>query len=252
MSDWSSGQYLKFEKQRTQPAIDLANRIKDRNPQNVLDIGCGPGNSSHVLKLTFSNAKVTGIDTSPDMIKKAKSAYPDIEFLQLDARMLKGQYDVLFSNACLQWIPDHRRLLPELMGKLRQGGVFAAQIPMNRSEPLHQIINEISSDPKWGLKTEKADGQGTLQPEEYYNILSECSSSFQLWETTYYHSLENHRALVEWAKGTRIRPYLYQLSLEKAEQFEQELLNRVTEVYQIMNNGKIILRFRRFFFTAVK
>ena len=253
MITWNANQYLKFENQRTQPAIDLANRIRNFSPSVVLDIGCGPGNSTNIVKNFFPKANVIGIDNSSDMIKKATENYPDINFILCDAHSLKGKYDVIFSNACLQWLPDHTHLIPRLMkNHLNEGGVLAVQIPMNTEEPLFHIINEIANDPKWGFSIENLDTNETLTPNEYFDILSSCSSSFQIWETTYYHNLPDHKALVEWVKGTRIRPYLAQLNQEQKEAFENEIIEKVKEVYPIMASGEVILKFKRFFFTAIR
>ncbi len=116
MSDWNSTQYLKFKNERTQPAVDLAMRIKN-NPKTIVDIGCGPGNSTSVLRDIFPYADILGIDNSPNMIEKAKAEHPDISFRLCDALSLDGKYDLLFSNACLQWIPDHETLIPSLRAK---------------------------------------------------------------------------------------------------------------------------------------
>lgn len=255
MGNWNSTQYLLFEKQRTQPATDLASRIRNYNPNNVLDIGCGPGNSSHVLKEIFPDAKVIGIDNSSDMIEKAKQTYSNIEFRRENANEIKGQYDVIFSNACLQWIPNHRQLIPSLMERLEDKGVLAVQIPMNEQEPLFQIIKSITSNSKWGFHNTILEKANTLYPDEYFEILSECSSSFQIWETTYYHTLSNHKAMLDWVKGTRIRPYLEyleSLDMDLARQFEKELFEKIQITYPIMKNGEILLRFNRFFFVAVQ
>ncbi|MCD7846743.1 MAG: methyltransferase domain-containing protein [Oscillospiraceae bacterium] len=224
----------------------MAKRIEDRNPQTVLDIGCGPGNSTAVLKSVFPDAQILGIDTSPDMINKANMTYPDIEFRLGDARNIYDKYDLIFSNACLQWIPNHKDLIPYLMSKLNDGGMLAVQIPMNGEEPLFRIIREVVSE----FKLNSISKQWTLEPEEYYEILSGCSSSFQTWETIYYHDLPNHESMLEWVKGTHIRPYLALLSEEDGLEFENEILDRVKKTYPVMGDGKVILRFRRFFFTA--
>ncbi|MCD7784991.1 MAG: methyltransferase domain-containing protein [Oscillospiraceae bacterium] len=224
----------------------MAKRIEDRNPRTVLDIGCGPGNSTAVLKAVFPNARILGIDTSQDMIDKAKRAYPDIDFDLGDAREIADKYDLLFSNACLQWIPNHKELIPFLMSKLNDGGALAIQIPMNGEEPLFRIIKDVISE----FKLSSVSRQWTLNPDEYYEILSGCSSSFRTWETIYYHDLPNHEALLEWVKGTHIRPYLALLSEEDGLEFENEILERVRKNYPVMGDGKVILRFRRFFFTA--
>lgn len=252
MAEWNSKQYLKFKNQRTQPAIDLANRIKDYNPTNVMDIGCGPGNSTHIMKLTFPNADLVGIDNSPNMIEKAQDSYSDITFKLCDIHSIEGSYDVLFSNACLQWVPEHKKLFPELMSKLNVGGVLAVQFPMNGEEPLLKIIEEVAENPKWKFQNITLDNQGTLTPNEYFDILSECSSEFQIWETKYFHNLPDHKSLVEWVKATRMRPYLAHLNKEKGMEFEQEIVDRVAEAYPSMKNGEVILCFRRFFLVAVK
>lgn len=250
MFNWNSDQYLKFKAQRTQPAIDLAKRVADANPQMVIDIGCGPGNSTSVLKSVFPNAKILGIDTSPDMINKAKKTYPDIDFIVGDARDIQDKYDLIFSNACLQWIPDHKKFIPYLMSRLSAGGTLAVQIPMNGEEPLFRIIRDVVSESDYSFDLSQLIRQWTLNPDEYYEILSGCSSSFQIWETVYYHDLPNCEAMLEWVKGTHIRPYLAQLSEEDGLVFENEILERTMKTYPIMSDGKVILRFRRFFFTA--
>lgn len=252
MSDWNSLQYLKFEKQRTQPARDLLMRIKAYTPRTAVDIGCGPGNSTSAAAECFPNTELIGIDTSSNMIEKAKSSYPKLKFRLCDALKLDGRYDLLFSNACLQWIPDHAGLIPTLMRKLNEKGVLAVQIPMNGEEPLFQIIREVAAEPKWGLQNVKLPPNETLTPAKYFNILSACSSSFEMWETKYYHNLPNHRALVDWVKGTRIRPYLDCLDNAQGIAFEQEIMERARAAYPIQNSGEVVLGFRRFFFTAVK
>ena len=152
MSDWNPKQYLKFEAQRTQPSLDLAMRLRRYAPKSILDLGCGPGNSTAVLREVFPDAALCGLDSSQNMIDKARAAHPALSFRLGDVQALEGTYDLLFSNACLQWLPDHRRLLPHLMHSLNDGGVLAVQIPMNPDEPLFRIIRQTAADPKWELK----------------------------------------------------------------------------------------------------
>lgn len=250
MSDWNASQYLKFNTQRTQPAQDLAMRVKDLKPKTVADIGCGPGNSTAVLAAAFPDSDILGIDSSPSMIEKAKKEHPNLKFMLCDALSLPGRYDLLFSNACLQWIPDHAILIPALMDKLTDGGVLAVQMPMNGEEPLFRLISETAD--RWGLAGVKAQPNETLTPPEYFDILTACSASFDMWETKYYHSLADHQSLIDWVKGTRLRPYLDFLGKEKGEEFETEILQRAKELYTVMSDGSVVLGFRRYFFTAVK
>lgn len=252
MADWNSDQYLKFKDQRTQPAVDLATRIAKRNPKRIADIGCGPGNSTAVLKEFFPDAELLGVDSSQNMVERARAEHPDLQFRLCDAAALEDSYDLLFSNACLQWIPDHDTLIPLLMGKLREPGVLAVQIPMNDEEPLFRIIRETARDPKWGLQNVPLQPNEVLTPEEYVRILSGCSSDFEVWETKYYHRLPSHEALVEWVKGTRIRPYLEHLGQRQGAAFEREIMERSGEQYPVTGRGEVLLGFRRFFFTAIK
>ncbi len=244
---WNSSQYLLFENQRNQPAIDLLKRLAECKPHTIADLGCGPGNSTQLLRQTFPLAKIVGIDNSEDMIQRACKEHCDLEFVQKDLRELTGQYDLLFSNACLQWVPAHKTLIPELLTHLNPGGIFAAQFPMNHAEPLYQIIQSVASEDRWGFTNVELDYNGTLTPHEYFDLLSETCSGFQLWETRYYHNLKNHEALIEWVKGTRIRPYLSLLSDPDKKAFEAEILRKVKDAYPIMKNGEVILCFNRFF-----
>ena len=134
MPNWNPIQYEKFLKDRTQPAIDLANRLEEFAPNSILDLGCGPGNSTKVLKDEFPTAKIIGADNSDEMLEKAKGLYPDIEFINLDANgdlhEVNEKFDIVFSNACIQWLPNHNELLPKLMTLLKPNGILAIQIPM--------------------------------------------------------------------------------------------------------------------------
>ena len=255
MTQWSSDQYLKFKQQRTQPAVDLAKRIASKNPYTVLDIGCGPGNSTAVLQKTFPTARIVGIDSSLEMIEKAKTSYADIEFRLCDITVGMENlenYDVIFSNACLQWVPDHKALIPGLFAKLNDGGALAVQIPMNDKELLFVVENEVLSEPHWGFTDQKIRSIATLSPEEYFDILASCTNNFEIWETVYYHRMPSVEAMVEWIKGTSLRPYLSVLDNKKAKELETEITARAAEVYSKQENGEYIFKFRRMFFVAQK
>lgn len=255
MFKWNSELYSRFLSERTLPAIDLARRITIENPQNIIDIGCGPANSTKVLADRFPNSRVIGADFSEEMIQKARGNYPDLEFIRFDARhdfpKLTEKFDVLFSNACIQWVPDHKKLLAEMMNALNTGGMLAVQIPMNRSEPIHRIICELSESEKWsclsGLRVFY-----TLTAEEYYDILSGLTDDFAVWQTTYFHSMPSHESIIEWYKGTGLRPYISQLDETRAEEFVSDVRAEVIKAYPKQKNGNIIFRFPRFFFTAKK
>ncbi|MFR8012660.1 MAG: methyltransferase domain-containing protein [Clostridia bacterium] len=250
MSDWNPEKYLLFQRQRTQPAIDLANRVRDCVPNTIVDIGCGPGNSTEVLRKAFPEAEILGIDSSPSMIERAREKRSDLNFSLCSAVDLDGAYDLLFSNACLQWIPNHRELIPQLMEKLTDQGVLAVQMPMNRGEPLYQIIRAVATESKWDFQKVYFETNDTLAPEEYFDILSQYAGSFEQWETVYYHALPSHEHLIDWVRETRLRPYLAILDDGQKQQFEGEILARVKAAYRPISSGEVILKFRRFFFVA--
>ena len=252
MSNWNPEKYLLFKKQRTQPAIDLANRVRDCDAQTIVDVGCGPGNSTAVLKDIFLHAKIMGIDNSDNMIMKAKEKYADINFSVCSAEDLTGSYDLIFSNACLQWIPSHETLIPRLMQRLTVNGVLAVQMPMNLNEPLFRIIKEVAANSKWNFENGCFETNDTLSPQEYFDILSSCSSHFEMWETVYYHAMPSHEHLIEWVRGTRLRPYLDALDEKEKAEVEGDILTKVKESYPFTASGEVILKFRRFFFVAHK
>lgn len=168
MVTWDSEQYLRFKRERTQPARDLAMQLPpdDGSVTRVLDIGCGPGNSTAVLRERYPHAKILGVDSSPVMIETARKTYPDIDFQLCDvsARLdeLPADFDVVFSNACIQWVPDHPHLIPGLLARLRVGGVLAVQTPMNYEEPIHRIIGGIVHSPAFA--DQAAAATRVLQP----------------------------------------------------------------------------------------
>lgn len=253
---WNSKQYLKFKAERTQPAIDLANRITVRTPTDIIDIGCGPGNSTEILKKRYPNAAVVGADNSENMLEAAREKYPDIEFILCDAsndlNSIGRKFDIVFSNACIQWVPDHPKLLREMMSLLKEGGELAVQIPMNYDEPIHKIIGETASSEKWRDKFNEPRHFYTLTPEKYYDILAEISSDFGVWQTTYFHRMKSHSDIMEWYKSTGLRPYLEALSPADKEEFEKDIFTEVEKAYPKQANGEIIFRFPRLFFKAVK
>ncbi len=255
MADWNAKQYLRFEKERTQPSIDLINRIGLSNPLNILDVGCGPGNSTSQLAAKYPDAKVIGMDNSPDMINRAKSDYPHLEFILgdvTDINLKPESYDIVFANAVIQWVPDHPVLLKNLFGLVRPGGVLACQMPMNHDEPSHRSIQALINSDKWKDHFDSFRVFYNLTPYEYYDLFSSLTDDFSLWLTTYYHTMKNHQDIVEWLKGTGLRPYLSKLSATDGEKFEHDLVEKYRDGYPVQRNGNVILRFPRFFFILRK
>lgn len=258
MPDWNATQYLKFDRERTRPARDLASRIEFGEPKNILDVGCGPGNSTEVLAQRFPSARILGIDRSPNMIAAARmriEQFPQMRFEVCDAgtelKQLPADFDVVFSNACIQWIPGHAALLPAMLSRLRPDGILAVQTPMNYDEPIHKIIMETVTGAKWISRFQHPRIFYNLTPDEYYDILAKNAASFNVWQTTYFHTMRSHADILEWYRGTGLRPYLEALPEAETEPFENEILKKLTASYTVQKNGDIIFRFPRFFFTAV-
>ena len=253
MLDWNPEQYEKFIKDRTQPAIDLANRLEVKEAKRILDLGCGTGNSTRILKDRFPDARVIGADNSDEMLSKAKKTHPDIEFIHLDVGgdlgEVKGKFDIVFSNACLQWIPNHEILLPKLMSLLRRGGILAVQVPIQSEHPVHIIMNELVTSAKWKDKLLQRN-YNNLSTCEYYDALSGISDDFEMWETIYCHRMPSYESIIEWYKGTGLRPYLEQLSEADAEDFVSDVYRELKNRYKIQRNGEIMFRFPRLFFIA--
>lgn len=203
MSDWNSAQYLKFESQRTKPTADLISRISDLEPKTVADLGCGPGNSTALLAKSFKDARIIGLDSSDDMLAKAKSSYPELEFskcLMPDGLgKFKQSFDLIFSNACIHWIKEQRTLLDAVYEKLSAGGVFAVQLPLTERADFYRLLGSLTADGKW-KKLSQVRNFHALSPEEYYDELSARFESFDIWETVYYHTVES---APECSNGTR-------------------------------------------------
>ncbi len=238
MSEWKPDLYLKYEKQRSQPAKDLIHHLNELKLKTILDLGCGPGNSTILLKEAFPEAVITGLDSSQVMIEKAKKLYPDLEFQLCDVRDVKQKADLIYSNACLHWVSDHEHLFPKLLSLLNEGGVLAVQMPMNQDEPLYRIIKETAHDLPYDFSQAYFESNELLKPEEYIRLFSEYASGVEMWETVYYHKMDCYEDLLDWVRSTRLRPYLDCLEENEQSVFKQEILKRVKLKYS-MTYGKI-------------
>ncbi|KAL2808075.1 S-adenosyl-L-methionine-dependent methyltransferase [Aspergillus granulosus] len=255
-NDWSAQQYLKFEAERTRPSRDLLAQIPLKSPKRVVDLGCGPGNSTAVLLSQYPDAQLTGIDSSPDMIRKASATLPNIKFTVEDLNTYAPQepVDIFFSNAVFQWIPRSKRLevVKRLMQSQPSGGVFAFQVPDNLAEPSHVAMQETAADGPWA-ETLSTVGRDTFQsPQEIYDELKPLCSDVNIWHTHYYHSLEDHEAVVEWVKSTGLRPYIGPLSPVDSNSFLKSYLGRLEKLYPKTIDGRVLLRYPRLFVVAVR
>lgn len=251
MFQWNSEQYTKFEKERTQPSIDLINRL-DIQPKTVLDIGCGPGNSTNQLYERFPDANILGIDNSDNMLCKARNSYPKLRFVNCfipDELDRLDSFDLIFSNACLHWIPEHSSLYGRLMSCLNEGGVLAVQMPLVQYAPFYKILNELVAEKKWE-SLRSIQNFHNLLPDDTYDALAAVSDNIEMWDTTYYHIVDSHQAVIDWYKGSGLRPYLETLNDANRDDFLSELYERIAQAMPIQNNGKLLLKMPRLFFIA--
>jgi len=256
MNDWNPEQYLQFKSERTQPSIDLIYRIDQADPKSIIDIGCGPGNSSQVLVNRWPKSKITGLDSSAEMINKAKQDYPNQEWIIADVSTyeFESKFDIVFSNAAIQWVPNHEELLTKFRGLLSGSGAIAIQIPQFWDMPLGKIIDNTAKVDRWKTRTEAVSNLFTIHNYSfYYDILSDLFNSIEIWETHYMHILNNHVSILEMMRSTGLKPYLERLNSDSdANDFEEIVLNEIMKTYPIQKNGKVILPFKRLFFIGYK
>lgn len=256
MPVWDSSQYLKFVDERTQPSVDLAARIRAENPRRVIDLGCGPGNSTAVLARRWPRAELAGLDSSPEMIAAARRAHPQIVWSEgeIAAWAPAEPFEVVFSNAALQWLPDHAALLPRLLAHVAPGGALAVQMPANFQAPPHRLMRELAQTPAWRERFAAPVRDWSVEtPGFYYDTLAPRAARLDLWLTDYQHILGGPEGILEWYRGTGLRPYLEALKTpaERA-QFEREFLAGLTAVYPRQKDGRVIFPFRRLFFIAYR
>jgi trans-aconitate 2-methyltransferase len=254
MPTWDANLYLQFGSERTQPSIDLVSRINHPNPSRIIDLGCGPGNSTQILRNRWPEARITGLDNSLEMIAAAQQSYPNDTWILADAATWTADhpFDIVFSNAALHWMSDHTHLFPHLFNQVALGGAFAMQIPAHHSSPVHLSILEVAGNPAWSHLMDNARNSITrYSPSFYYDLIQPLASKVDLWETEYVHIMDSPQAIVNWFRGTGLRPFLEALETEKQkQQFERLLLEAYTKAYPRQRDDKVLFPFRRLFMVA--
>ena len=256
MPTWSSAQYLKFEDQRTRPAAELVARVPLEGARTIVDIGCGPGNSTELLAERWPGAAVSGFDTSDNMLEAARKRLPAATFFNADVSgwTPNGDEDLLYSNAVFQWVPDHLTALERLLKALKPGAVLAVQMPDNLAEPSHVAMEETAADRPWAATLAEAGLARDPLPDKtvYYDRLAQLSANFDIWHTVYTHPLDGPDAIVEWVRGTGLRPYIDPLDEAGREAFLAAYTDRIAKAYPARVDGKVLLWFPRLFIVAVR
>jgi trans-aconitate 2-methyltransferase len=250
MHTWDPERYLAYADERGRPFVELLARIGAREPRTVVDLGCGAGNLTALLAERWPTARITGVDSSAEMVAQAGDV-PRIEFEVADLRAWQpaAPVDVLISNATLQWVPGHVDLLPKLVGHVAPGGWFGFQVPGNFDEPSHVIRRELAAEAPYAQHTAGAAVPDAFGPEIYLDVLAGLGCRVDAWETTYLHLLTGSDPVFTWVSGTGARPTLQALPDHLRPHFEDELKRRLAAAYPERPYG-VVLRFRRVFVVA--
>jgi trans-aconitate 2-methyltransferase len=251
---WDPDLYLRFGDERTRPAVDLAARIRVQAPARVADLGCGPGNSTAVLRARWPEADLVGVDRSREMIDAARAGCPEGEWVlsSIEEWSSERPLDVVFSNAALQWVHDHGPLVERLFAGVAAGGALAFQIPSAEYARLRSLIHEVAHDAAWVDRMAAPLGALTMEsPAFYFDHLAPVAREVDMWETEYYHVMRSHAAIVEWISSTGLRPFLDVLdSAEERRRFKELLGGRVAASYSASEDGQVLFPFRRLFVVA--
>ncbi|WKU45233.1 trans-aconitate 2-methyltransferase [Streptomyces sp. VNUA116] len=208
---WDPEQYLRHSGPRTRPFYDLLSHVPLRDPARIVDLGCGPGNVTALLAERWPRARITGLDTSEEMLRQARERLPGAEFAHADLREWTpdGTYDLIVSSATFQWVRGHEESFPAWTGALAPGGVFAFTVPGNFDAPSHVLLHELCESAAWRDRLGGLQRPGyVLTPAEYLERLAGLGLTVDAWETTYAHVLDGEDAVLDWTKGTTLRPVL--------------------------------------------
>lgn len=259
MPTWNASLYLRFAEERTRPCRELAARVALESPRRIVDLGCGPANSTQVLAERWPQAEIAGIDSSAEMIAAAKQNCPGLKFSVGDIGDWRADdaepLDIVFSNAALQWVPDHAALYTNLLSQVAPGGALAVQVPGNFDAPAHRLMRELAASPAWQSRFPAGGVREwhVHEPPFYYDVLSPQAARIDLWTTEYIQVMPAAEAIVDWYRGTGLRPFLDALPSDAdREQFAADYLAAIRTAYPAQADGQVLFPFRRLFVIAYR
>jgi trans-aconitate 2-methyltransferase len=250
---WNPETYLRFADHRTRPAAELLGRVPLVEPRFIVDLGCGPGNSTALLAARWPGARIVGVDRSPDMLARARTSGLNVEWVEADATAFgpDAPPDLIFANALFQWLPDHAALFPRLMARLAPGGVLAIQMPGNFDAPSHMLLAETARDGPWADRVaDQVRLAPVAAPAAYYEILAPQSGVLDIWTTEYLQVLHGPDAVLEWVRGTALTPFLARLEADEQEAFVAAYRARLRAAYPLRADDTVLFPFRRIFLVA--
>jgi len=247
---WDPAQYLKFGDLRLRPGLDLAARIDLDRPETIVDLGCGPGTLTRLLRARWPTARITGLDAAPEMLAQARG--DGIEWVRADIATWRppAPVDLLVANAALHWLDDHRTLMPRLFGHLAPGGVLAVQMPNNYAEPSHRELAAAARDGPWRRHLEPILREWPLLPVPAYRDLLAGAARLDIWETIYHQVLDGPDPVLNWVRGSALRPLTGALEPDQAAAFERAYAGRLAAAYPTDGAGRVAFPFRRLFMVA--
>lgn len=260
---WDPSAYLRFGSQRARPFFDLLTRVQAAEPGYVVDLGCGPGNLTALLAARWPEAYVLGVDNSAEMIEAARAEASRVAgrgapherrlaFAQADIRTWQPgrPVDVFVCNAVLQWVAGHLNLLTTWAGELAPDGWLAFQVPGNFDQPSHTILRDLAASARW---RDSLDGvqfnRQAMDPAAYLDVLTAAECEVDAWETTYLHVLPGQNAVLDWYRGSGLRPVLAALTPQDGAEFAAEYGAQLRAAYPPARYGTV-LPFRRIFVVA--
>lgn len=253
---WDPGQYLRYADERERPFWDLVAHIPAVGPRTVVDLGCGPGTTTIGLADHWPEATILGVDSSPAMIERARASneHPTVAFELAELQTWRppdGTVDVIVSNATLHWVPHHVDLFDRWLRALRPTGALAFQVPGNFEAPSHTLLRDLALSPRWrGTLAASTEAAAVRTPSEYHDRLRQLGAAVDVWETTYYHQLAGPDPVLEWVRGSALRPYLQALGSEDADAFTDSYRKALRDAYPPGPTGESLFPFRRVFVVA--
>jgi len=252
--DWNPALYMKFDAERTRAARDLLAGVPLKTARRVADLGSGPGNSAELLLERFPEARVVGLDTSEAMLAHARMRVPGARFVRQDIATWTpdAPQDLVFANAALQFLPDHRALLPRLFGAVAEGGCLAVQMPITLHEASHAAMRLVAAEGPWARRLASVV---RAQPvvaafEDYYEWLAAAGAKVEVWTTTYVHALDGAQGVVDWFAGSGLRPFLEPLNEAERAAFLARYHEAIAQSYAPRADGNVLLPYPRLFIVA--